>query len=77
MTKLKFTDYAHDSYEDSETIERLTEEFDWSEEDAQAYVSLHRPLYEVEATLEYDTETQELRVLEAVIDNVTLRPDDD
>ncbi len=75
--KRTFTDYAHDSYEDEETVERLMEEFEWPEAVAREYVKRHKPMYEVKGMFEYDDETHELRVLGATIEGVTLKPVDD
>jgi hypothetical protein len=76
MAKLRFKDYAHDSYEDSETVEHLTETYAWDKATAKQYAENHKPMYEVEGEFEYDTETGELRVLSAVVGGVRLVPDE-
>lgn len=74
MTLLRFTDYAHDSYERAETVERLTEKFGWPRSVAEAYAAVHQPMGEVEGTFDYDPETGSLTVVEAVIEGVRLVP---
>lgn len=71
---MKFTDYAHDNYERSETVELLVEEYDWPEDIAWRYAKSHNPLYEVEVSFDYDPETNKLTVLCAWVDGILLTP---
>lgn len=72
--KHKFSNYAHDGDEDSETFEMLVEDYEWDTKDAEKFVRHHRPMYEVKADFEYDTETDKLMVLAAYIEGVKLVP---
>lgn len=72
--KYQFNDYAHDNYSRSETVEMLTTDYDWPEVVAEQYAEDHKPMYEVEAKFEYDSDTGELTVLSAVINGVKLVP---
>jgi hypothetical protein len=72
--KHKFKDYAHDTYSEEETVEMLVDVYGWDEHDAYKYTASHAPMYEVQAEFEYDTETDTLTVLSAIIDGTVLRP---
>lgn len=72
--KLFFKDYAHDGYMDSETVEMLTEMFNWPKEEAEKYVKNNKPMYEVEAQFEWDSETDTLTVLGANVNGTELVP---
>lgn len=76
MTKLRFKEYAHSDPERDEVVEFRMDD-GWDEAEAEQYADSHNPMYEVEVSFEYDTETDELRVLEAVVEGVTLRPVND
>jgi hypothetical protein len=75
MAKYIFNEYAHDTYESSETAWRLCEEFDWPEEVAETYAHDHKPMYEVKGEFEYDSDTGELTVIAAIINGVRLVPE--
>jgi len=77
MSSYRFKDYAHESPENEEQMEFLVEDEGWPEEVAEKYIASHNPMYEVEVSFEYDSDTDELRVLEAVVDGTILRPVDD
>jgi hypothetical protein len=71
--KYQFSNYAHDNYTSGETVEMLMGH-GWSEAHAAKYVEGHSPMYEVKGEFEYDTETDELKVIAAVINGVRLTP---
>jgi hypothetical protein len=75
MPKLAFNDYANDNYADSETVERLVDEFEWDKAVAEEYVEHHKPMYEVKGEFEYDSDTGELIVVAAIINGVRLVPE--
>lgn len=63
MTILKCKDYAHNSYELEEVIEVLRDEEGWDAESASYYAESYSPLYEVEAEIEYDTESKTMKIV--------------
>jgi hypothetical protein len=72
--KYEFSDYAHDTYEDAETVEMLVDK-GWDEKDATLYADSHKPMYEVEGRFEYDPKTNQLTVVGATIEGVRLAPE--
>ena len=72
--KYNFSNYAHDNYESSETIEMLVEQ-GWTQGHAEQYIASYSPMYEVKADFEYDTETDTLKVLAAYVEGVKLVPE--
>jgi hypothetical protein len=72
--KYRFPDWAGSYPEPDEVIEHLMDH-GVPEEDAQEYERSHNPLYSVRVEFEYDSETKELKVLEAHIDGTRLIPE--
>lgn len=74
--KYRYRDYAHDTYERSEMEDRLRE-LGWPEEVAAKFVANHKPLYEVGAEIEYDSDTNRFTVLRVMIDSKEFVPVDE
>jgi hypothetical protein len=73
--KLRFKNYAHDNYESDETEWYLTDTWDFPKEAAKTFAANHSPMHQVEGEFEYDTETDTVEVISAVVNGVKLVPE--
>lgn len=88
MTLFRARNYAHDNYEDAETVEHLTEpphehfgtgplQFQpWPEEVARQYVAGHNPGYEIGYEFTYDPESDTLAIEKVWLDGKEFFPRD-